>query len=133
MQDIKQFVGLYGNSQSTFIPAIGFISMEPTSCTFASNEEKANELKEDWTKPAYVLAIETIIEPIEVVEDPGLSAGMIAGIVCGATAVLAAVILTVTFCCRKRQRDNITPKFTINDLEAGDHGERVESHPHEWE
>ena len=74
------------------------------------------------------------MEPI--IEDPGLSAGMIAGIVCGATFVIASVIVGVTCCCKKRHSENTAPKFTINDLEAGDHDERVDrsgEHPHEWE
>ena len=104
--------------------------MDVESCTYASSEEKANNLKEEWAQPAVVLAQ----KEAEIVEEPGLTPGMIAAIICGATTALTALVVVLTCCCKKRLNKpihSIAPKITTQDLEAGDHLEKAE--PHEWD
>ena len=103
-------------------PSLGVVVMTPQTCTYTSNEEKANELKEAWTKPSIIADLKDLDVVEDVLMGSGLGPGAIAAIVIVSLLVVAGSIIGGICYYKKKRSCNTVAILTDadnKDLEAG--------------
>lgn len=102
-------------------PSLGVVVMTPQTCTYTSNEEKANALKEAWTKPTIIADLKDLDVVEDVLMGSGLGPGAIAAIVIVSLLVVAGSIIGGICYYKKKRSCNTVAILTDadnKDLEA---------------